>query len=189
MQIIYLAAGSSRRFLSQKLLYEFRGRPLYMHGLDALKQLAEMRNDCRIRVVYREEQIALDNPDIETVYSPDSSLGISYSIRAGLEGVNDDVMFAAADQPGITADTLNGFIDAFYSSDKPCGCLAHKGIPGNPAIFRSELLEELQGLQKDTGGRAVLKKYPCFLYETENAAELYDIDTLKDAEFYDNDIV
>ena len=36
LRIIYLAAGNSRRFGSNKLLHITQGKPLYQHGLDML---------------------------------------------------------------------------------------------------------------------------------------------------------
>ena len=41
IHMIYLAAGNSRRFGSNKLLYSFRGLPLYQYGLKQLRELLE----------------------------------------------------------------------------------------------------------------------------------------------------
>ena len=47
--MILLAAGCSRRFGSNKLLYEIEGRPMYLRTLDQLiqaeKELAEDKNE------------------------------------------------------------------------------------------------------------------------------------------------
>ena len=37
--ILYLAAGSGRRFGSNKLLYNWKGKSLYRYGLDMLADL------------------------------------------------------------------------------------------------------------------------------------------------------
>ena len=41
IHIIYMAAGNSRRFGSNKLFYELDGKPMYRHLLD---RLAEIKN-------------------------------------------------------------------------------------------------------------------------------------------------
>ena len=49
--IIYLAAGNSRRFKEDKLHALFKGKELYLYGIDTLKQLLKYRNDLEIIVV------------------------------------------------------------------------------------------------------------------------------------------
>ena len=41
IDLILMAAGNSRRFGSNKLLYEWRGKKLYRYMLDALLEAAE----------------------------------------------------------------------------------------------------------------------------------------------------
>ena len=49
--IIYLAAGNSRRFKEDKLHALFKGKELYLYGIDTLKQLLKYRNDIEIIIV------------------------------------------------------------------------------------------------------------------------------------------
>ena len=42
--IIYLAAGNSRRFKEDKLYALFKGKELYLYGIDTLKQLLYKKN-------------------------------------------------------------------------------------------------------------------------------------------------
>lgn len=51
--ILYLAAGSSSRFGSNKLLCPLEGKPLFRHGLDTLAALVQGRKDCDLTVVSR----------------------------------------------------------------------------------------------------------------------------------------
>ena len=57
IHIIYMAAGNSRRFGSNKLLYEWRGKKLYRYMLDALLEAAEGLPGVRVRVVTQYEEI------------------------------------------------------------------------------------------------------------------------------------
>ena len=86
--IIYLAAGNSRRFGTNKLFYKINDKELYRYGLDNLIKLVSMRNDCKLIVVTQYFEITKAYPDLDYVYSSKCKDGISYSIKAGLEMIN-----------------------------------------------------------------------------------------------------
>ena len=99
IHIIYMAAGNSRRFGSNKLFYELDGKPMYRHLLDRLvgikNRYNKSKSDSRtidITVVTRYREI-LDYcaciPDCHAVISPDSEKGISYTIKAGIMAVQE----------------------------------------------------------------------------------------------------
>ena len=55
---ILLAAGYSRRFGQNKLLYPVNGKPMYSYGLDTLKKAAGLlKVNCQVQVVTQYEQI------------------------------------------------------------------------------------------------------------------------------------
>ena len=99
IHIIYMAAGNSRRFGSNKLFYELDGKPMYRHLLDCLVEIKDRYNNSEsynplidITVVTRYREI-LDYcssiPDCRAVLSPDSEKGISYTIKAGIMAVQE----------------------------------------------------------------------------------------------------
>ena len=102
IHIIYMAAGNSRRFGSNKLFYELDGKPMYRHLLDHLIEIKDRYNKLKnaesnnsvidITVVTRYREI-LDYcagiPDCHAVLSPDSEKGISYTIKAGIMAVQE----------------------------------------------------------------------------------------------------
>ncbi len=57
IHMIYLAAGNSRRFGSNKLLYSFRGLPLYQYGLKQLRELLEKNENYTLDVVTQYDEI------------------------------------------------------------------------------------------------------------------------------------
>lgn len=99
IHIIYMAAGNSRRFGSNKLFYELDGKPMYRHLIERLVEIKDRYNKLKsdspvidITVVTRYREI-LDYcaciPDCHAVLSPDSEKGISYTIKAGIMAVQE----------------------------------------------------------------------------------------------------
>ena len=139
IHIIYMAAGNSRRFGSNKLFYELDGKPMYRHLLERLIEIKDRYNKLKkagkkiknaesnnpvidITVVTRYREI-LDYcssiPDCHAVLSLDSEKGISYTIKAGImavqeqkkTGMQDYYMFAVADQPYLKSQSVIKLID------------------------------------------------------------------------------
>ena len=170
--IIYLAAGNSRRFKEDKLHAFFKEKELYLYGIDTLKQLLKHRNDIEIIIV--SNTIDIQENCIHSYKSPLSERGISYSIKAALDHINqqDDyqMMFMVADQPYLSYQTLNKMIDTFNQSSYSICSLIFKERVGNPVIFSKDYFNELYSLKEDQGGRKIVNKYPqeCFYFRIEN---------------------
>ena len=141
IHIIYMAAGNSRRFGSNKLFYELDGKPMYRHLLERLVEIKDRYNKLKsdipvidITVVTRYREIldyCSSSPDCHAVLSPDSEKGISYNIKAGIMAVQeqkkteknsgslhntaeteDYYMFAVADQPYLKSQSVIKLIDS-----------------------------------------------------------------------------
>ena len=202
IHIIYMAAGNSRRFGSNKLFYELDGKPMYRHLLDHLVEIKDRYNKLKsdspvidITVVTRYREI-LDYcssiPDCHAVLSPDSEKGISYTIKAGImavqeqkkTGMQDYYMFAVADQPYLKSQSVIKLIDRVLENtggkqlafSLRCGAAV-----GNPCVFNSSLIPQLLSLEGDKGGRSVAKKYDCVYVDIADERELMDIDTLSNS--------
>lgn len=202
IHIIYMAAGNSRRFGSNKLFYELDGKPMYRHLLERLIEIKDRYNKLKsdspvidITVVTRYRKI-LDYcaciPDCHAVLSPDSEKGISYTIKAGImavqeqkkTGMQDYYMFAVADQPYLKSQSVIKLIDRVLENtggkqlafSLRCGAAV-----GNPCVFNSSLIPQLLSLEGDKGGRSVAKKHDCVYVDVADASELMDIDTLSNS--------
>lgn len=202
IHIIYMAAGNSRRFGSNKLLYELDGKPMYRHLLECLIEIKDRYNKLKsdspvidITVVTRYREI-LDYcssiPDCHAVLSPDSEKGISYTIKAGImavqeqkkTGMQDYYMFAVADQPYLKNQSVIKLIDKVLENKENkrlvfslrCG-----DTVGNPCVFHSSLIPQLLSLEGDKGGRSVAKKHDCVYVDIADERELMDIDTLSNS--------
>lgn len=186
--MIMLAAGNSRRFGANKLLYEIDGMPMYRHVLNQLIQVKNrlerytdgVRCDrekkqtvantdsltditCGIVVVTQYDAIAetVKEQGIQVLSNPHPERGISSSLRIGLNANldADAVLFTVSDQPWLTGETIYELILAFLNSGKEMACISSQGKLGNPCIFRKKYYEELLALERDKGGKKVLMKH------------------------------
>ena len=184
--MIYLAAGLSSRYGSNKLLEMVDGKPMFSHVLDILTIMKEEephRYELVVVTAYDEIEEYVKELPIKVVRNHHQELGASHSIKLGLEacgeiGQHDHVMFAVADQPYVQEDELFGFIHMYKRSYKGIGCLSYRGVMGNPVIFQGKFVPELMELSGDVGGKTVVKAHPqeVYLYEAECEKSLQDID-------------
>ena len=221
IHVIYMAAGNSRRFGSNKLLYLYEGKTLYRHGLELLLKLKqEMGEKLTVTVVTQYPEILEEVQDIfercgmagmQAVFCEESRLGASYTVRAGIEAVisqdpvsgqpkegqsmmgeKDYLMFMVADQPHLTLDSVRKLIRTAVSREQSAfsGPLAEEcsrwetlslrcgSTPGNPCMFRADLIPELMTLTGDQGGRKVLKQRACKYVDILDKRELEDVDEM-----------
>ena len=187
--LIYLAAGNSRRFGKNKLLTEWNDRPLYEYGLNALKEAIKDRTDCEILLVSQYSNILQAHPEVVCVYSPKSTEGLSWSIRAGIECVlgreleeeqerecrelldrqkrDRWLLFLTADQPLVEPETIRKILEkaeqvSGVGSDAESVKIIrvrYAGKEGSPVLFHASLIPELQKLSGDEGGRSVIRAH------------------------------
>lgn len=203
IHVIYMAAGNSRRFGSNKLLYMLDGKVLYRHTLDRLIELqTEVLETGRsntdpfdIIVVTQYEEIRkeLEDLPVRSVFSLESRLGVSYTVKAGIAAAmseaaaaSDWLMFVVADQPYLSKGSLRTLFAAAQKYGEAmkndeaaprtislrCGQQA-----GNPCLFHASLIPELLELEGDCGGRRVRKRHRCCYVDIADEKELCDIDT------------
>ncbi len=184
--ILYLAAGNSRRLGENKLLMNLHGKPLYRHGFDMLLEFSEGRNDCTFTVVTQYPQIfqEVTSLGVAVVYNPESRLGLSHTIRAGIQSLvhlrkDDFLLFVVADQPYLQSDTIERLL-AYAQPNTRIARLFWGDIPGNPVLFSAAFVPKLLALQGDDGGREIIRKYGCVPVQISNAKEFMDIDTPDD---------
>ena len=182
--LILLAAGSARRFGSNKLLRPLNGKPLYAHGLAALVAAARERPNAGVTVVSRTPEIlaAARAAGAKAVESPLSEKGLSFTIKAALDtleplAAQDYLLFAVADQPFLTAASVAALLEK--AAPPTLGAtLCFGDRVGSPTLFSAALAKELRALEGDQGGRAVLRPLGenCLRVQAGSEQELEDID-------------
>ena len=171
LDLIYLAAGLSTRYGSNKLLALVNGQPLYQHGLAILADYRQNHPDqCQIIVVTRFPEIIASARAIgaQIVENDQPEAGISHSIRLGLAAVGESdsvcpdrraAVFLVADQPWLKNETLAAFLDRARVTPSGILTVGHAGIPGNPVSFDQVYFPELMTLEGDHGGRVVCVRH------------------------------
>ena len=179
INLILLAAGNSKRFNGNKLLTIYKEKPIYMYIVEKVFDLKVNKIICVTQ--YEEIREALLNTNINIVINDNSSLGISSSIKLGInfDKNADGYMFMVCDQPFISIETLNSVIDNFINGDKGIVCVGYGDNKGNPVIFSKKYINELLLLEGDNGGKRVLKRHlnDLKIVNVDNEVELVDIDT------------
>lgn len=180
--LIMLAAGNSRRFGSNKLLYEIDGTPMYLRTLKKLQKAASELGNCKIIVVTQYEEIVSKAKElgIEVRMNSQPERGISSSMQIGLSAAERSAacLFTVSDQPWLTAETIIDLVHKFQSEQKGMACTVLGEKTGNPCIFSQKYYQELMEITGDKGGKQIIKKYPedvAYLI-VDDARELQDID-------------
>ena len=190
---LLLAAGASIRMGKPKQLLTLGGRYL----LDRiLKETLNSELDIVHLVLgHRSGEIKaalktdLHHPKLRIVENRRYAEGISTSIVAGLQGVEepcDHLMIILADMPHITSSIINQLLRRYTSSRLPLGAITIKNRRSHPVIIGKSLFPELLKLTGDTGAKGLFLKYAdhVCLVEPEGHYDNMDIDTPEDyAEF------
>jgi len=174
---ILLAAGTSQRYGTNKMLANLLGKPLIDYILSNIP--IERFDEC-ITVVSNDEVLDRVKPyNMKIVYNDNPDRGIGSSIRLGIEALSnvDACMFCVSDQPMLTTKTITDMIDNYQEGT--IYSLSHESERGNPVIFPSSVLDELANLKKGEFGTKVIYSHKdiLVLHETNDETQLIDIDT------------
>ena len=190
---IMLAAGNSRRFGANKLLYEIEGSPMYQRTLSCLfkaqkEVLKKTGIFCPVAVVtqYKEVGETAEKMGAKVCYNPHPEEGISSSLKIGLKENKeaDACLFTVADQPWLTWESVMGLLEVFWESEKGMACMQNGEKKGNPCVFSKKYYKELFSLTGDVGGKQILNAHPTdiVVYQTKGERELEDIDYMDEGE-------
>jgi molybdenum cofactor cytidylyltransferase len=192
---VVLAAGMSTRMGRNKLLLNFRDKPLVVHAVDTL--LASKAGEIIVVLGHESEKVwdqlethanLVSNGDqgvrVRLVKNPDYRDGLSTSVRTGVQAVSPEakaIMIYLADQPLLEAGDVDRIIAAFAAAKAEKKTIVvpfFKGERGNPVILDASLRDSILGIAGDVGCKGVIKRYPEKVYaiEMENDHVVRDVD-------------
>jgi len=184
---VLLAAGCSSRFGSNnKLLEPVNDIPILQHSLQAIFDSALQQ--CILVTGHEAADIeaVAENHPISIVHNPDYRLGISGSIKVGIQAVHEDIdaaVIVLGDMPGIDRHIIDTLVSAFNPGQGHEICVpTFRGRRGNPVLWGRRLFSDLCMLEGDIGGRQLIGQYKEAVKECEcfNEAVHIDIDTITD---------
>lgn len=184
---ILLAAGHSKRFIGHnKLLHDFKGKPLIQHAINEIEKTQFSQMIC---VLGHEAQTliqTINHQNFQLVENPNHLSGMGTSIATGAAHLNPDIdaaFICLADMPLIQADHFHQLSYAFIPEQNQKICVPIKDKQtGHPVLFSREFFSELTTLQGDQGARSLLKAHPGTIktISLSTNAIHYDIDQQKD---------
>ena len=93
VSMIHMASGFGKRYGTNKLITEFRGEPLYLHGLKLARKQKLLEKtekiNCQLILISQYERVLSGSveqvPEAERFFNEDSDQGITASIKLGTE--------------------------------------------------------------------------------------------------------
>ena len=182
---VLLAAGAGKRFGGGKLLHTVEGETMIARALRLYGEITFAARICVTRSESTEIQQQAFDLGIPVAINPDPQRGVGTSVAIATEAILarepalDGILYAVADQPYLSQESVRKLLEAFEAHPNDIASLSFGKRRGNPAIFPAEFYPELCALKADTGGGAVIKRHPerLRLIEAVSARELDDIDT------------
>jgi len=185
---ILLAAGSSKRFGSNKLLQALpagtphAGVPI---ALAAARNFIEALPESIAVLRPRAQKLGqmLRDAGCNTVVCKNAAEGMGTSLAAGVRAAAeaDGWVVALADMPFLRPETIRVIAKAI-SDGAAIAAPAYRGERGHPVGFARRFFEELSALHGDSGARALLDRHPDWVtvHEVEDPGVLRDIDKPSD---------
>jgi len=184
---IVLAAGSSSRYGQPKMLLPWHGKPLIRYPVEAALDAGLAEVIVVTGAVTGPLSDVLEGLPVRIVENPLWKTGQSSSLQAGLSALSENItsaMFLLADQPYVSAELIRALVTLHGQSLSAVVAPKAGGRRANPVLFDRVTFPDLLMLEGDTGGRAIIDRFPDryspVLLEWEDESILFDVDTPED---------
>jgi molybdenum cofactor cytidylyltransferase len=159
---VLLAAGTSSRMGSNKLLFELDGESLLrgavrralVGGLSPLLVVLGHESDRAWREI--------EDLPCQWALNPLYQEGINSSLKAGILAVPKEAraaMVMLADMPYVTPEMIAAMIDRYRTSEAPLVISDYEGVNAPPMLYDRSLFGELLAMTGEGCGRQVVKRH------------------------------
>lgn len=173
-----LAAGESKRFGSQKLIYPYKGKPLLQWTIDTVSALKAKG----FVVISENVDLSLINfKTLKVLVNKRVDLGLSESVKIALLEAKgkDGIMIFLGDMPKIS---LNLAEKVFEMAGEKIVFPIYNKVKGFPVYIPSKYFDEAMKIEGDKGLRDLLiSKSDIMTFEWGEEC-IFDVDFLKDVE-------
>lgn len=179
--LVILASGLSERFgETDKLMAEFRGKPLVQHAIDAARGVPFSerfavipKTSLKRRKLFNYEGYSLIENN-----SPEAGQGGSLKLaaKAAMEKGYDAICIMLGDMPFVQTGDLFNLMQNLSGKDRAISYCNKTLIP--PAIFAKQAINELSNIEHGQGAKSLFESGNIYKHPlSERAAR--DIDTLE----------
>ena len=186
IDIILMAAGNSRRFRTNKILYIFKGKITFENILEkciwAKEKIKDHTVDLKVVTRFKKVEDICEKHSVFYFHNEDSQKGASFTVKKAIElSQNADfIMFAVCDEPYIKKETILRLIEETLDSKKGIGMVSFGERKGNPVMFSKKYFSQFKDITGDKGGKEIIKNnmedvYFCVLKDEK---ELEDADEI-----------
>jgi len=194
LAILVLAAGKSSRMKSIKQLEKINTKTLLEITLDTAKKVTRKNIFCVLGANAKKIQQEISIKDVQIIYNKNFESGLSSSIVAGVHHFKnekltfDGVLILLADQPAITVFYLQSLIEKFNLNPTKIVASVYNHNYGVPVIVPQSYFKDLLHLKGDKGAKHFLTNHKECIVTSKTKANLIDLDTKEDLDFYKNQI-
>ena len=187
VKALVLAAGSSKRFGSRKLIAKLPGgETVLRRTLNRIKLALPNVTVISSIELYSSISLSDNHGEIEIFADSHKGMGASLSHGIKLSQKSNACLVCLADMPFIQTSTYLEIASKLTKNNIVVP--VYKGKQGNPVGFGERFFRELASLSGDKGGRTLIEKYSdsTSYIDVDDPTILYDIDTPEDLEKYIN---
>lgn len=182
---IILAAGSSRRMGSQKLLMPYDGATIIETVVDQVLNSQVSEVVVVLGADHDKVKQALGERPVKYCLNTNHDKGMFSSVICGLRSLPEEagaVLIYLGDQPGIPPSVTNAVIEAYNEELYGIVIPVHNHRRGHPLLVDLKYRKEIEKLDLEQGLRALRHYFPQDVLEVEvdEPGILVDIDTPED---------
>jgi len=184
---ILLAAGQSKRLFNQnKLIKNYKGKPLINHAVQSIIKSKIEKLIIVLGFEYLKVKKKINkNKKIKFVINHNYTRGIASSIKCGLKKISNKsygFIIVQADMPEISKNILNKLYKEIKTNKKEIFVPRKNNKIGNPIGFKLSMVNQLKKISGNRGAKFIIKRNKSKIkyIRTKSLGIFRDIDLNKD---------